>query len=149
MSNNTNFPFSGFSVGFCINEEEGYLLPTIARKITLPTFRLNAPVVIRAKVKEVRTKTSLFIATLLRIHVIRGQRLVRIAPPSLPPHHSDPATRDFQSSIPVEALLRGCHLDVQCLLQQQFLSSAAVQYCGLLPVNRMVILPRINLMSSC
>ena len=25
--------FSGFSVGFCINEEEGYLLPTIARKI--------------------------------------------------------------------------------------------------------------------
>ena len=25
--------FSGFSVGFCINEE-GYLLPTIARKIT-------------------------------------------------------------------------------------------------------------------
>ena len=36
--------------------EEGYLLPTIARKITLPTFRLNAPVVIRAKVKEVRTK---------------------------------------------------------------------------------------------
>ena len=25
---------SGFSVGFCINEEEGYLLPTIARKIT-------------------------------------------------------------------------------------------------------------------
>ena len=48
--------FSGFSVGFCINEEEGYLLPTTARKITLPTFRLNAPVVIRAKVKEVRTK---------------------------------------------------------------------------------------------
>ena len=41
--------FSGFSVGFCINEEEGYLLPTTARKITLPTFRLNAPVVIRAK----------------------------------------------------------------------------------------------------
>ena len=26
--------FSGFSVGLCINEEEGYLLPTIARKIT-------------------------------------------------------------------------------------------------------------------
>ena len=61
---------------------------------------------------------------------------MRIAPPSLPPHHSDPAARDFQSSIPVEALLRGCHLDVQCLLQQQFLSSAAVQYCGLLPVDR-------------
>ena len=36
---------------------------------------------------------------------------MRIAPPSLPPHHSDPAARDFQSSIPVEALLRGCHLE--------------------------------------
>ena len=66
---------------------------------------------------------------------------MRIVPPSLPPHHSDPATRDFQSSIPVEALLRGCHLDVQCLLQQQSLSSAAVQYCGLLPVDRMVTSP--------
>ena len=32
--------FSGFSVGFCINEEEGYLLPTIARKNNLPTFAL-------------------------------------------------------------------------------------------------------------
>ena len=30
------------------------------------------------------------IATLLRIHIIRGQRSVRIAPPSLPPHHSNP-----------------------------------------------------------
>ena len=29
---------------------------------------------------------------------------MRIAPPSLPPHHSGPATRDFQSSILVEAL---------------------------------------------
>ena len=49
----THVPFSGFSVGFCTNEEEkGYLLPTIARKITLPTFRLNAPVVIRAKLSS-------------------------------------------------------------------------------------------------
>jgi len=30
--------------------ERGYLLPTWVRKITLPTFQLNAPVVIRAKV---------------------------------------------------------------------------------------------------
>ena len=43
---------------------------------------------------------------------------MRIAPPSLPPHHSGPATRDFQSSISVEALLRGYHLDVQGLLRQ-------------------------------
>ena len=65
----------------------------------LPTFRLNAPVVIRAKVKEVRTNITIYSHTLLRITVIGGQRLVRIAPPSLPPHHSDPAARDFQSSI--------------------------------------------------
>ena len=86
-------------------------------------FRLNAPVIIRAKVKKVRTNITIYSHTLLRIHVIGGQRSVRIVPPFLPPHHSDPAARDFQSSIPVEALLRGCHLDVQGLLQQQFLSS--------------------------
>ena len=55
--NENNVFFIGFSVGFCINEEEGYLLPTIySSENNLPTFRLNAPVVIRAKVKEVRTK---------------------------------------------------------------------------------------------
>ena len=56
-----------------------------------------------------------------RTTFIGGQRSVRIAPPFLPSHHSDPAARDFQSSIPVETLLRGCHLDVQCLLQQTLL----------------------------
>ena len=60
------------------------------------------------------------------IDVIGGQRLVRVAPPSLPPHHSDPATRDFQSFILVEALFHRCHLDVQGLLHQQLLSSAMV-----------------------
>ena len=74
---------------FALNEE-GYLLPTIAQKNNLPMFRLNAPVVIRAKVKEVRTNITIYSHTLLRIHVIGGQRSVRIAPPSLPPHHSDP-----------------------------------------------------------
>ena len=39
---------------------------------------------------------------------------MRIAPPSLPPHHSGPATRDFLSSISVEALFHRCHLDVHC-----------------------------------
>ena len=43
------------------NEEKGYLLPTIAEN-NLPMFQLNAPVVIRAKVKEVQTNTTLFIA---------------------------------------------------------------------------------------
>ena len=66
---------------------------------------------------------------------------MRIAPPSLPPHHSGPATRDFQSSISVEALFHRCHLDVQGLLHQQLLSSAMVQYGGLLPVDRVVVLP--------
>jgi len=33
-------------------KKKGYLLPTLARKITLPTFRLNAPVIIRAKVEH-------------------------------------------------------------------------------------------------
>ena len=76
-------------------------------------FRLNAPVIIRVKVKEVRTNVANYSHVLLRIHVIGGQRAVRIAPPSLPPHHSGPTTREFQSSIPVEALLCRCHLNVQ------------------------------------
>ena len=42
-----SFFFSGFSVGCCINRKKGYLLPTWVWKITLSTFRLNAPVVIR------------------------------------------------------------------------------------------------------
>ena len=50
------------------------------------TFRLNAPVVIRVKVKEVRTNIAIYTHALLRIHVIGSQRLVRIALPSLPPH---------------------------------------------------------------
>ena len=88
------FPFSGFSVGCCINRE--VLLPTWVQKITLLTFRLNAPVVIRAKVK-VRKNVAIYSHALPRIHVIGGQRSMRIAPPSLPPHHSGPAAMDFQS----------------------------------------------------
>ena len=78
---------------------------------------------------------------LLRIHVIGGggQRSVRIASPSLPPHHSSLATREFQSSISVEMLVRGYHLDVQGLLHQQLQSSAMVQYSGLLPVDQLAL----------
>ena len=68
---------------------------------------MHAPVVITVKVEEVQT--------LLFVHIIGGQRLARIAPSSLPSHHSGPATRDFQSSISVETVLRGYHLDVQGL----------------------------------
>ena len=49
-------------------------------------FRLNAPVVIRAKVKEVRNNIAIYSHALPTIHVIGDQRSVRIAPPSLPPH---------------------------------------------------------------
>ena len=130
----TSIPtFSGFSVGFCINEEEGYLLPTIARKITCRCFDWMLQ---SSSGRKWRGANKHYYS-----HVIGGQRLVRIAPPFLPPHHSDPVARDFLSSIPVEALLWGCHLDVQGLLHQQLLSSAMVQHCGLLPVDRMVILP--------
>ena len=51
---------------------------------------------------------------------------MRIAHPSLPLHHSGTATRDFQSSISIEALFHRCHLDVQGLLHQQLLSSSPV-----------------------
>ena len=54
----------------------------------LPTFRLNAPVMIRAKVKEVQTSAAIYSHA---IQVIGGQRSLRVAPPSLPPHHSGPA----------------------------------------------------------
>ena len=45
-----------------------------------------------------RNNVAIYSHALLRIHVIGGQRSVRIAPPSLPPHHSGPATRDFRPS---------------------------------------------------
>ena len=44
--------FSGSTVGFCINEEEGCLLQTWFWKVTCQRFWLNPPVVIRAKVKK-------------------------------------------------------------------------------------------------
>ena len=43
----------------------------------MPTFQLNAAVVIGVKVKEVQTNVAIY--ALLRIHVIGGQRLLRNA----------------------------------------------------------------------
>ena len=58
---------------------------------------------------------------LLRIHTIGGQKSVRITPPSLPTHHSSPATSPpSQSKRAAEGVIR---LDVQVLLHQQLLSS--------------------------
>ena len=55
---------------------------------------------------EIRTANiAIYSHALLKTHVIRGQRLVRIALPPLPSHHSSPATRDFQSSISIEVIL--------------------------------------------
>ena len=65
---------------------------------------------------KVWTNIAIYSHALLRIHIIGGQRSVRIAPPSLPPHHSGPATRDFHSSIPVEALLWGSFTNSSCPL---------------------------------
>ena len=55
--------------------------------------------------EEVRTNSAIYSHALLRIHLIGDQRSVRIGPPTLPPHRSGPATRDFLSSISVKALL--------------------------------------------
>ena len=68
----------------------------------LPTFQLNTAVVIGAKLKKCE---QMLPYTTVRVHVIEGQRLVRITPPFLPPHRSGPATREFQSYISVEVFL--------------------------------------------
>ena len=59
-------------------EEEGYLLPTIARKITADVST-ECSSRHQGESEGGANKTLLFIATLLRIHVIGGQRSVRIA----------------------------------------------------------------------
>ena len=67
--------------------------------------------------EEVQANIAIYIHALLRIHIIGGQRLAKTAPSCLPSHQSGPATRDFQSSILVEVVLHGYHLDVQGLFQ--------------------------------
>ena len=64
----------------------------LSSEYNLSTFRLTAPFVIRAKVKEVWTNFAIYSCALLRIHVNGGRRSVRIAPLSLAPHHSGSAT---------------------------------------------------------
>ena len=64
----------------------------------LPTFQLNAAVIIKAKVKRyIQTNIAIYSHVLLRIHVIGGQRSVRIAPPSQPPYHRSQETQPFAS----------------------------------------------------
>ena len=89
-----------------------------------------------------RTNIAIYSYALLRIHIV-GQRSVRVAPPSLSPHHSDPATRDLQSSILVEVLQGVIWMCRASFPNRPFPSSAMVQYCGLLPVDWVVVLPRV------
>ena len=52
MSQNNNHYFSGFSVGFCVNEEEGDLAVANLRLENNLANVLTAPVVIRTRVKK-------------------------------------------------------------------------------------------------
>ena len=79
-------------------------------------FRLNAPVVIRVKVEEVQTHIAIYSHTLLKIHDIGGQRSVKIAPLSLPPHHSGPATQLKHSSAGVIWMCRAFFTNSSCPL---------------------------------
>ena len=71
--------------------EEEVICYQLKLRNNLPTFRHNVPVVIRVKAKKVPTTVAIYSHALLRIHVIEGQRSVRIVPPPppplLPPHH--------------------------------------------------------------
>ena len=60
----------------------------------LPMFQLNAcSSRHQGESEEVRTNTAIYSHELLRIHVIGGQRLGRIAPYFLPPHHTQLARK--------------------------------------------------------
>ena len=127
------------------HEEKGYLLPTWAWKINLLTFRLNAPVVFQGESER---------SPSLEVNSKVGEDCS-----SLPASSRSPATRDFQHSILVKALLWGCHLDVQAptaasvlyhesalwpppSLAGQTLSQESLAHeTSLLPVNRVVVLP--------
>ena len=78
----------------------------------LPKFRLKCFSWHQGESESSAKQTLLFIAihAVLRISVIGGQRSVRIAPPSLTPHHTSPATKDFQSSISVEVRIASLSL---------------------------------------
>ena len=107
------------------HEEKGYLLPTWAWKLTWRHFDWMLQLSFRVKVKEVQTNPS------LEVNSKVGEDCS-----SLPASSRSSATRDFKYSILVEALLWGCHLDVQDLLHQQLLSSTMIQHCGLLLVSQ-------------
>jgi len=62
------------------------------RKKTLPTFRLNASVIIRANGKKCKNNNTIaYTAEDTSLDVFRGQRSVTIASPNLSPHQCGPA----------------------------------------------------------
>jgi len=58
---------------------------------------------------------------------------------SQPPQHCNPATWYFHSSIFIEALLWGCHLDMKGLLHKQHLTFAVAQHQIFIPLNWVVV----------
>ena len=85
------FSVSGFSVGSCTNEQEGYLLPTwVSASISTECSSHH-----QGESEKVWTKCYYYVYS----HALLKMSLeaVGIAPPSLPAHHGGPATRDFQS----------------------------------------------------
>ena len=103
----------------------------------LSTFRLNAQVVIRVKVW---TNIAIYSHALLRIHVIGGQGSVRIATPSLPPHHSGPCNNQ---GLPVLhlgwcALLKGSSGSAG---SPSLTATFLCQHCGLLLVDWVAGIP--------
>ena len=78
--NISHFPLSGFSVSFCIMKRR-LSVNNLSSENNLPT---DAPVVIRTKLREVRTNVAIYSHALPRIHIIGGLKLVRIDCSSFP-----------------------------------------------------------------
>ena len=97
-----------------LHKLRGRLPVTNLSSENLPTFRLNAPVLIRAKGKRCE-QTLLFIAMHYWGCITEDtchwrSKIGEDCSPTLPLHHSSLATRDFQSSISVEVFLCGYYL---------------------------------------
>ena len=73
------------------HEEEGYQFYQLELGKQLAYVLTECSSRHQGESEEVWTKVAIYSHALLRIHVIGGQWSVRIPPPSLPPHHSNPA----------------------------------------------------------
>ena len=121
-------------------QRERLFVTILSSENDLSTFPHNGPIVIWVKVKEVWTTIAIYA---IAMHCwgytsleVKGRWGLLLSPWLL-----ITAVRQPGTSIPVEALLCRCHLDVQGLVHQQLPSSTVVQYGGLLTVDRVVVLP--------